>query len=186
VYSALLRDIGRFDIVYSWGVLHHTGAMWQALGNVIALVRENGTLFVSIYNDQGTASIRWRRMKQLYNRTPRSLRFVLEGACFVKLWWRRLLKDALRGNPLQAWRTYSSRRGMSLWTDIVDWVGGYPFEVAKPEDVFRFCRARGFVLQQLTTNGGSLGCNQYVFLKATIDGQGSRQLAPGRASRGED
>src|SRR4029453_11192140 len=34
-----LRALGQFDVVYSWGVLHHTGAMWQALENVKPLVR---------------------------------------------------------------------------------------------------------------------------------------------------
>jgi 2-polyprenyl-3-methyl-5-hydroxy-6-metoxy-1,4-benzoquinol methylase len=67
--SVLDRDylaaLGTFDIVYSWGVLHHTGAMWQALANVVPLVRPGGTLFISIYNDQGAASRRWQIIKRL-------------------------------------------------------------------------------------------------------------------------
>ena len=46
-----LRTLGSWDIVYSWGVLHHTGAMWEALGNVAPLVKPSGLLFISIYND---------------------------------------------------------------------------------------------------------------------------------------
>jgi 2-polyprenyl-6-hydroxyphenyl methylase/3-demethylubiquinone-9 3-methyltransferase len=57
---------------------------------------------------------------------------------------------------------------MSRWHDLVDWVGGYPFEVATPELVFDFYRERGFSLVQLKTCGGSLGCNQFVLVKSTI------------------
>ncbi len=59
-------------------------------------------------------------------------------------------------------RGYRRARGMSRWHDLIDWVGGYPFEVAKPEAVFAFLRARGFTLERLTTCGGGLGCNQFV------------------------
>ena len=57
---------------------------------------------------------------------------------------------------------------MSVWRDLVDWVGGYPFEVAKPEEIFRFYRDRGFTLRELKTNGGSMGCNEYLFVKSTV------------------
>jgi 2-polyprenyl-6-hydroxyphenyl methylase/3-demethylubiquinone-9 3-methyltransferase len=60
----------------------------------------------------------------------------------------------------------TSARGMSYWHDVVDWIGGYPFEVAKPEEVFHFYRRRGFVLRQLKTCAGSIGCNEFVFEKA--------------------
>ena len=52
---------------------------------------------------------------------------------------------------------------MSPWYDLVDWVGGYPFEVAKPEQIFEFYQERRFTLEKLTTSAGSLGCNQFVF-----------------------
>ena len=61
------------------------------------------------------------------------------------------LRDAIRGNPLKSWRGYTGGRGMSAWTDLVDWVGGWPFEVAKPEQIFQFFRARGFTLVYLST-----------------------------------
>ena len=56
-----------------------------------------------------------------------------------------------------------STRGMSYWHDQIDWIGGYPFEVAKPEEVFDFYRQRGFNLTRLKTWAGSLGCNEFVF-----------------------
>ena len=56
-----------------------------------------------------------------------------------------------------------SVRGMSRWHDVVDWIGGYPFEVASPEAVVDFCRARGFSLLRLKTCGRKMGCNEFVF-----------------------
>jgi 2-polyprenyl-3-methyl-5-hydroxy-6-metoxy-1,4-benzoquinol methylase len=158
-----LRSLGTFAVVYSWGVLHHTGSMWQALGNIAPLVQPGGQLQIAIYNDQGKSSRRWLWVKKTYNRLPPSLRFVVLGPAFLHLWWRRLLKDLLRGRPLHAFRTYQALRGMSLWWDVVDWVGGYPFEVARPEEIFDFYRARGYTLEHLKTEAGSLGCNDFVF-----------------------
>ncbi|MEO8127517.1 MAG: class I SAM-dependent methyltransferase [Bryobacteraceae bacterium] len=158
-----LRSLGSFDVVYSWGVLHHTGAMWEALDNATIPVAPGGQLFVSIYNDQGTASRRWLRVKRYYNRMPKRLRFLLVGVVLVQTWWRRLLKDFLHLRPFASWRREGRERGMSAWYDLVDWVGGYPFEVAKPEQIFEFYRERGFTLEKLTTCGGSMGCNEFVF-----------------------
>lgn len=163
--QSFLASLGTFDVVYSWGVLHHTGAMWQALGNVSPLVKQGGALFIAIYNDQGKVSRRWLAVKKLYNRSPRALRPALLAVMCGNLWWRRWTKDLLRLEPFQTWREYGKARGMSPWWDVVDWVGGYPFEVAKPEEIFDFYRARGFELTKLETCGGSLGCNQFVFKK---------------------
>ena len=58
-----------------------------------------------------------------------------------------------------------SERGMSRWHDMVDWVGGYPFEVSKPEEVFYLFKSQGFSLIELKTCAGELGCNEYVFKK---------------------
>jgi 2-polyprenyl-6-hydroxyphenyl methylase/3-demethylubiquinone-9 3-methyltransferase len=160
-----LAGLGVFDIVYSWGVLHHTGAMWKALDHVGGSVRAGGKLFIAIYNDQGTRSRRWLAVKKAYNRLPPPLRFTMVWPSFVVLYWRPLVKDLLAGKPGRTFRQYRGARGMSLWRDVIDWVGGYPFEVAKPEQIFDFYADRGFQLVKLTTCGGSLGCNEFVFCK---------------------
>ncbi|MGD0013649.1 MAG: class I SAM-dependent methyltransferase [Bryobacteraceae bacterium] len=160
-----LRGLGRFDVVYSWGVLHHTGAMWRALENAAGLVADRGQIFISIYNDQGTASQRWRGIKRIYNRLPKPLRPPMELVLFLGLYWRPLLKDLLLLRPLDTVRSYR-KRGMSIWRDLVDWVGGYPFEVAKPGDILGLYRARGFELTKLKTCN-SMGCNEFVFVKRT-------------------
>jgi 2-polyprenyl-3-methyl-5-hydroxy-6-metoxy-1,4-benzoquinol methylase len=159
-----LASLGCFDVVYSWGVLHHTGNMWIALDNVNNLVASQGLLFIAIYNDQGSRSVRWRIVKKLYNRLPRLLRFfiILPFACL--LLWRPVMKGMVRGYPLEFFRDYKKRRGMSVWHDILDWLGGLPFEVAKPEEIFDFYKARNFALERLATDRGS-GCNEFLFVR---------------------
>jgi 2-polyprenyl-6-hydroxyphenyl methylase/3-demethylubiquinone-9 3-methyltransferase len=160
-----VRSLGEFQVVYSWGVLHHTGQMWAALANAAIPVAPGGKLFIAIYNDQGSASRRWTKVKRLYNGLPRPLRFLVVWPSFWVLNWRSVAKDFLRLRPFQTIRNYGKERGMSFWRDLVDWVGGYPFEVARPEEIFDFYRARGFSLIRLRTCGGSLGCNEFVLRK---------------------
>ena len=163
--KSYLQGLGQFDIVYSWGVLHHTGSMWQALENVDMNVKPGGTLFIAIYNDQGKRSRRWLSVKKAYNSLPANLRFLVLWPAFLKLCWRQIVKDTLSGQPTRTFRNYKALRGMSLWRDIVDWVGGYPFEVAKPEQIFDFYFRKGYQLVRMTTQGGDLGCNEFVFQK---------------------
>lgn len=163
-----LDTLGTYDIVYSWGVLHHTGNMWKALGNVIHLVDERGTLFISIYNDQGLLSQFWKSVKRRYNRSSRPMRVLMLLLVGVVVQTGAGLIRILRGEnplPFKTWAEKKKRRGMSVWHDLVDWVGGYPFEVAKPEEVFDFYRQRGFELVRLITRGGGLGCNEFVFVR---------------------
>jgi 2-polyprenyl-6-hydroxyphenyl methylase/3-demethylubiquinone-9 3-methyltransferase len=162
--ETFLASLGSFDVVYSWGVLHHTGALWRAMDLVTARVKPGGSLYVSIYNDQGRASRGWLAVKQAYNRLPPGLRWIVLGPSFLFLWGPRFVIDTAKGNPVRTWRGYDAEgRGMSPWHDVVDWVGGLPFEVARPEEVFDFCRERGFDLRVLRTVGGRLGCNEFVF-----------------------
>jgi 2-polyprenyl-6-hydroxyphenyl methylase/3-demethylubiquinone-9 3-methyltransferase len=163
--ASYVSGLGSFNVVYSWGVLHHTGAMWDGLENAARAVAPGGKLFIAIYNDQGKVSDRWRAIKRTYNRLPQSLRFLVTIPVLVHVYWRGTLKGLLRGKPWEAWRSEGNERGMSPWTDLVDWVGGYPFEVAKPEAILDFYLQRGFTLTRLTTCGGSLGCNEYVFAR---------------------
>jgi SAM-dependent methyltransferase len=155
-----------FDVVYSWGVLHHTGDMWQAMENLTPKVDRKGFLYISIYNDQGRASRLWTWVKRLYNNFPPPLRFLILVPCTIKLWGPLTIWDICRGKPFKTWREYAKNsRGMSAWYDVVDWVGGYPFEVAKPEEVFEFFNKKGFNLTKLVTMRGGHGCNQFVFYR---------------------
>jgi len=159
-----ISSLPKFDIVYSWGVLHHTGQMWLALEQAAGLVNEGGKLFIAIYNDQGVVSQRWSWVKRTYNRSPKLLRPPMLWAVFVHTFWRRILKDFLMLQWFRTFREYSTERGMSPWYDLVDWVGGYPFEVAKPEEIFYFHQKKGFALEKLKTCN-NLGCNEFVFIR---------------------
>jgi SAM-dependent methyltransferase len=157
--------LGTWDIVYSWGVLHHTGDMTRAWENVARAVAPGGRLFISIYNDQGRKSRIWSIVKRTYHRVPARLRPVY----VILAMGPREAASAVVGGPvgyLRGWRQYRANRGMSRWHDLVDWVGGYPFEVAKPEVLFAFFRDRGFQLEWMLTCAGGLGCNQFVLRRS--------------------
>ena len=161
--AAFLQSLGTFDIVYSWGVLHHTGEMYRALENVLQCVRPGGVIAIAIYNDQGVWSRRWSRVKRVY--CGSELGKALALSAVVPYWvGRGLLSDLVHlRNPADRYREYRQHRGMSILHDWVDWLGGWPFEVAKPEEIFRWFRERGYTLLNLTTAGGTMGCNEFVF-----------------------
>ena len=158
-----LRSLGNFDIVYSWGVLHHTGNMWQALQNATLPLKKGGFLFISIYNDQGQMSKFWTTIKRTYNVLPRQLKFLVLFPFFFLVYGMKMAGDIFRGRPMSFWKNYGKSRGMSAWRDLIDWVGGYPFEVAKPDDIVDFYLSRSFELRRLKTVGCGHGCNEYVF-----------------------
>jgi 2-polyprenyl-6-hydroxyphenyl methylase/3-demethylubiquinone-9 3-methyltransferase len=166
-----LKSLGKFDVVYSWGVLHHTGQMWQALENALLPVAQGGKLFISIYNDTGSQSARWKWIKRTYNSLPKFLRLpftlVVIAPAEAKSVARALMTLRLR-QYVESWTKVSMDRGMSRWRDIVDWVGGYPYEVATPEEIFEFYRARGFSLSKLKCGHVGLGCNEFVFVKDAL------------------
>jgi 2-polyprenyl-3-methyl-5-hydroxy-6-metoxy-1,4-benzoquinol methylase len=165
--SAFTSSLGTFDIVYSWGVLHHTGQMNLGLDNVAPLVKQGGLLFIAIYNDQGGTSRRWGMVKKLYcSGLPG--RVLTRMVFYTYFGAGRLLADVIkRRNPFTSYAAYKSTRGMSVLHDWEDWLGGYPFEVAKPEEIFERYQRRGFELQRLKTCGGGLGCNEFVFRRPT-------------------
>jgi 2-polyprenyl-6-hydroxyphenyl methylase/3-demethylubiquinone-9 3-methyltransferase len=165
VNASYVGGLGTFDVVYSWGVLHHTGRLWQSLDNACGAVAPDGQLFIAIYNDQGMRSRTWRAIKRTYVRLPRRLRAPFAALVMAP---REVLMAAAATAArrpqeyVHSWTRYSANRGMSRWHDLVDWVGGYPYEPARPDQVFDFCRARHFELERLISTHG-LGCNQFVF-----------------------
>ena len=164
-----IRSLGKFDIVYSWGVLHHTGQMWKGLENAQLPVNAGGKLYLAIYNDTGSQSARWRWIKKTYNQLPRLMKTPFAILVSAPEEAKSLIRSLVKARPseyIRTWTQYDQNRGMSHWHDLIDWVGGYPYEVAKPEEIFDFYRARGFTLTKLKCGAVGLGCNEFVFQKA--------------------
>jgi 2-polyprenyl-6-hydroxyphenyl methylase/3-demethylubiquinone-9 3-methyltransferase len=166
--QSYVRSLGTFDIVYSWGVLHHTGRMWEALEHAAIPVAVGGRLFIAIYNDTGTQSRRWRWIKRTYNELPAVARTPFAVAVSLPEELKALAAATLRRRPgdyLRTWSDYRQLRGMSKWHDIIDWVGGYPYEYATPDRLFAFYKQRGFGLEHMKVGGVGLGCNEMVFVR---------------------
>jgi 2-polyprenyl-6-hydroxyphenyl methylase/3-demethylubiquinone-9 3-methyltransferase len=165
--DAYLRSLSTYDVVYAWGVLHHTGDMWRAIDLVARRVAVGGRLFLAIYNDQGLKSRFWRGVKRLCNTLPRFAQAPFAIVVMAPFELRLLLKALIAGQPgryFRNWSDYQSARGMDHWHDTIDWVGGYPFEVATRPELIAFCARRGFSVNRVEASKG-LGCNQLVFTR---------------------
>lgn len=161
-----MKKLGKYDVVYSWGVLHHTGEMWAAIENAASLVKKNGQFVIAIYNDQGGASRRWGALKKFYNQSPKWVQTLLVWATAAYFESRYALAKIARGkSPFKPFENSdpAQNRGMNQWHDYVDWIGGYPFEVAGPDKIFHFFKDRGFTLEKMITVSGSHGCNEFTF-----------------------
>jgi 2-polyprenyl-3-methyl-5-hydroxy-6-metoxy-1,4-benzoquinol methylase len=158
-----IHNLGKFDYVYSWGVLHHTGDMCRALKNVAKLVKKNGSLIISIYNTQKTTPL-WRIIKKSYVTSPSFIKIVMNYGFSIFFSLCLFITDLLRfKDPFIRYKNYP--RGMSFYTDVVDWIGGYPFETATPDEIIDFYEKRDFKLQNMKTVGRKMGCNEFNFKK---------------------
>ena len=164
-----MKSLGQYDVVYSWGVLHHTGNLWTAMEHAQQRVAPGGKLFIALYNDTGSQSARWHWIKKTYNGLPGILKAPFAAVVWLPNELKLLAKAVLTLNPkvfTDSWTQYQKNRGMTKWRDIIDWVGGYPYEVSTPDEVFNFCRERGFALTKLKCGRVGLGCNEFVFVKS--------------------
>lgn len=162
--EAFMASLGRFDFVYSWGVLHHTGAMWQAVDRAAEAVKLGGRLFIALYNDQGWISRYWLYVKKTYAVAPAFARFLLLLIFWTYFGAGLFVADVARGrNPLRRHR--GDARGMKFFTDVIDWVGGFPFEVAKPAVVVSRLGAQGFAPIWTRLVGRRHGCNEFLFCR---------------------
>ncbi len=150
----LAPDPSGFEIVHSWGVLHHTGRMWDAIDNAASLVRPGGRLVLALYNRHWTSPA-WLLIKRIYVYSPRLLRKAMVAILFPVIF---AAKWAVTGrNPR------SMDRGMDFYYDVVDWVGGYPYEYASVEEVGNYLDAKGFTLRATVPAAVPTGCNEFAF-----------------------
>ena len=162
---------GTFDLVYSWGVLHHTGAMWDAITSASRCVTPGGRFALALYRKTRCCGM-WTIEKKAYARMPRLLQLPIQvaytaGADAIASAWRRTL-------PWKLHQDYKNSRGMSRWHDVHDWLGGYPYESARPGEVESFLANQGFEKergnrdhdQKVNWSFLGTGCAEYVFRKA--------------------
>jgi 2-polyprenyl-6-hydroxyphenyl methylase/3-demethylubiquinone-9 3-methyltransferase len=153
-----LQSLGPFDVVYAWGSLHHTGRMWEAIENVSRAVAPGGTLVLAIYAKHFTSPA-WSVIKRSYNAAPGLVRRAMLSGMAPVIYAAKFL--VTRQNPLR------KDRGMDFWFDVVDWVGGYPYEYASPEEVSARMTAMGFLVRDLQPASVPTGCNEFVLERAT-------------------
>jgi 2-polyprenyl-6-hydroxyphenyl methylase/3-demethylubiquinone-9 3-methyltransferase len=149
-----MEALGKFDIVYAWGSLHHSGAMWQAISNVAKQVAPGGMLVLAIYNKHITSPI-WTWIKWLYNQLPGFGKQMMAFIFALIIYIAKFL--VTRRNPLE------KERGMDFWYDVVDWVGGYPYEYATLQEVTAYMAEQGFTLRRSVPAQVPTGCNEFVF-----------------------
>jgi SAM-dependent methyltransferase len=151
-----LNKLDRFDIVYSWGVLHHTGNMELALENAAGRVTPNGILMIAIYNKHWS-SLPWKIVKWFYNRMgylgQKILIWMFMPVIFIAKWIVTL------NNPLKM------QRGMEFMHNVVDWVGGYPYEYASIAEMTATLEKIGFEMLNVIPAKVPTGCNEFVCRK---------------------
>jgi len=160
--SDQLERFGAFDLVYAWGSLHHTGSMWSAIRNVAKSVAPGGILIVAIYNKHLTSPV-WKFIKWFYNQVPRLVqRFMIVFFAGI-IWIAKFL--VTRRNPLK------KERGMDFWFDVIDWVGGFPYQYATRREMETFVTSCGFEMRGCIPASVPTGCNEFVFEQMTDSGR---------------
>jgi 2-polyprenyl-3-methyl-5-hydroxy-6-metoxy-1,4-benzoquinol methylase len=167
--SVLDRDyvesLGKFDVCYSWGVLHHTDHLWKAIFNAQLPVAHGGRLFIAVYNDEGIRSAVWEAVKRNYCAGP-VRRAVLTAVFFTLFFLAGLAIDVVKlRNPARRFAAHRHYRGMSLTHDWRDWLGGYPYERARPERVRAFVENLGYRFVRMERPDFGFGNNQFLFVK---------------------
>lgn len=157
---AYVRALGQFDIVYSWGVLHHTGDQWAAIRNAASLIAPGGVFYVALYTSDAFVDPPpeyWLDIKRQYNRGGWLVKRKLET---------RYAYNHLRGvyrsgqNPLAFVLRYKQSRGMSYFTGVRDWVGGWPMEFSAIQDVKNLGAELGLELINIATGQAN---TEYLF-----------------------
>lgn len=139
------RDLGSFDIVYSWGVLHHTGAMWEAIEKAANHVRPGGQFVLAIYRKTPLCWA-WKIEKRIFTNGSGFVRSLIRTPFIAAF---KLGLRVTGRNPAQYIADYKGVRGMNFYNDIDDWLGGYPYESATEQEIVAFLAPLGFSLEQV-------------------------------------
>lgn len=152
-----LNELGKFDIAYSWGVLHHTGEMWTAIENATHMVAKNGLFLIAIYI-KGPQYQKHLKTKRKYNKASGFWKKVMVYRYILSVMLHRLRTGK---NPLK-WNE-KKERGMNVYNDIVDWLGGLPYEVASKEEIIEFCKEKNMQIKKVIEAEAEGGCSIYLF-----------------------
>lgn len=154
--KAQFTDNGLYEIVHSWGVLHHTGNMKLAVKNALSLVKDDGYFICAVYNKHITSKL-WVFIKWLYCISPSFVKKVIIAIMYPVIFIAKSLVTLK--NPL------NMMRGMDFYYNIVDWVGGYPYEYASLKEMIELVEKEGFSCIKKVPAEVPTGCNEYVFVK---------------------
>jgi 2-polyprenyl-6-hydroxyphenyl methylase/3-demethylubiquinone-9 3-methyltransferase len=158
-----VQQLRAFDVVYSWGVLHHTGAMWQALEHASAKVAPSGVLAVALYRRTPLCRA-WQIEKRFYASAPPWVQLLIRAPYMAALLAGKIVQGK---NPVQVIRSYKSDRGMDWYRNVHDWLGGFPYESARAEAVKSHLKRLGFrVVRSFERPPGigllGTGCDEFV------------------------
>jgi len=154
--KSFIKSLGQYDIVYAWGVLHHSGSLWHAMKNAFTLVKPGGILWISIYA-KGPRYNDDLAMKKKYNSSSNFVKrcMVVKRIAVIMLARIKHLQNPFTWNERR-------QRGMNVYNNIVDWFGGLPYEVASEDEVVKFTRKSGFILESIKVKVEG-ACSIYLF-----------------------
>lgn len=159
--QSFMQSLPKADVVYSWGVLHHTGEMWRAVANAAIPLKPEGEFYIALYSSDiylDPTPAFWIRLKRAYNQATPLVRKLME----IKYAYWILMRPEIEAgrDPLGPFDNYG-KRGMNAWTDAKDWMGGYPMEFAGFAETRDFCKSKlGLDLVNVLTGEG---CTEYLF-----------------------
>lgn len=130
-----LAGIEPADVVYSWGVLHHTGQMWKAIENASRFLNPGSLFYIALYQTTPRTPY-WIELKKKYNAASAFRKSVMDYQYVLR---HVIIPELIRfRNPLKQIVGYEENRGMDFMTDIRDWLGGYPYEDCSIPEMLRF------------------------------------------------
>ena len=147
-------NVSGYHVVHSWGVLHHTGNLHKAFNNTAKLVRPGGYLVVAIYRKHWTSPF-WKRFKYIFCASPEIIRKMLVVFFLPLLFIRFLTSRTIRSSV--------TRRGMHFFFDLIDWLGGFPYEYEDANTIVGWANSVGMKQITIIRGAGWTGCNEYIF-----------------------
>jgi SAM-dependent methyltransferase len=164
-----INSLGQWNFVYSWGVLHHTGDVWRALGNAQRTVAQNGTFYIALYSaDVQSDPEFWLKIKKEYNNAGPWKRWRMEW-WYV---WAHVMYRRVGNFPdlIKRIIQYRVSRGMSFFADVRDWLGGWPMQFVRDQEVIDFLEKKhGFKLANIKTGEA---CTEFVFRREAPSSSG--------------